>query len=267
MTNLTRFAALLAFAAPILAPGRAAAQIGAEAQGGKLTTWVAFGLDKELSEHWTSVTDIGFGRHSDPTGDLNPVKRQGLFVVTQDFIYRISPHWRTAVSFGYWRRNSYQEEAPYEASQPNTYRNELRPFQKLYYDVQFGKILFTNTLRADYRFYFTPGFSRWPTPFELRAREMVNAKIPLDPTHRHWIILNDEVLTAADDYSAGTAEKMGHQWSPYKLTENRASVYYRHSFPEHKLDCDIGIMHQRWRETQQPAFNTSYNLMMDFIFK
>ncbi|GAB3579863.1 hypothetical protein GCM10027345_20520 [Hymenobacter daeguensis] len=248
-------------------PGRAAAQIGAEAQGGKLTSWVAFGFDKELSERWTSVTDVGFGRHSDPTGDLNPVKRQGLLVLTQDFIYRLSPHWRTAVSAGYWRRNAYSEEAPYDASQPNRYRNELRPFQKLYYDTKFGKVLFTNTLRADYRFYFTPDFGRWPTPFEFRARDMVSAAIPLDEAHRHWLIVSDEVLTASDDYSAGTAEKMGHHWSPYKLTENRASLYYRRSFSEHKLNWDIGIMHQRWRETQQTAFGTSYNLMMDFLIK
>ena len=267
MANSTRFTALLALTIPLLAPGRAIAQIGAEAQGGKLTTWVALGFDKELSKRWSSMTDVGFGRHSDPSGGLNPVKRQGLFVLTQDFIYRLSPHWRTAVSLGYWRRNAYQEDAPYEAIQPNTYRNELRPFQKLYYDTKFGKVVFTNTLRADYRFYFTPDFGRWPTPFEFRGREMVNGKIPLDSEGRHWLILNDEILTAADDYSAGTAEKMGRHWSSYKLTENRASVYYRRSFPEHKLDWDIGLMYQYWRETQQSAFNVSYNLMMDFIIK
>lgn len=27
--------------------------------GGKLTTWVALGLDKELSARWSSVTDLG----------------------------------------------------------------------------------------------------------------------------------------------------------------------------------------------------------------
>ena len=267
MARLTHLSRLVAAGIFLLAPSRAAAQIGAEAQGGKLTSWVAFGFDKALSARWASVTDVGFGRHSDPTGDLNPVKRQGLFVLTQDFICRLSPHWRTAVSVGYWRRNSYREDVPYDASLPNEYRNELRPFQKLYYDTKFGKVLFTNVLRADYRFYFTPDFGRWPTPFEFRAREMVTAKIPLDQTHHHWIILSDEVLTASDDYSAGTAEKMGHQWSTYKLTENRASIYYRRSFPEHKLDWDIGIMYQRWRETQQMPFNTSYNLMMDFIVK
>ncbi|MGY3089624.1 hypothetical protein ACVWYF_002672 [Hymenobacter sp. UYAg731] len=52
-----------------------------------------------------------------------------------------------------------------------------------------------------------------------------------------------------------------------KLTENRASLYYHRRFPEHKLDWDIGLIYQYWRETQQPAFNTSFNLMMDFIIK
>ena len=86
-------------------PLAAQAQIGAEAQGGKLTTWVALGLDKELSVRWSSVTDLGVGRHSDPTGSLNPVKRTGLFVLTQDFVYRLRPRWRVALSGGYWRRD------------------------------------------------------------------------------------------------------------------------------------------------------------------
>ena len=252
----------------LLLPHLAAAQIGAEAQGGQLTTWVAVGLDKEISARWSSVTDIGVGRHSDPRGDLNPLKRQGLLVVTQDFIYRLSPHWRLALSAGYWRRNSYQDAAPYDANQPNSYRDELRPFQRVYYDAQLGKTLFTNAFRTDYRFYFGPGFRRrWPTPFKFRVRDMVNVKLPLEASRRHWLIVSDEVLSATDDYSAGRANQAGRHWSPYKLTENRFSVYYRRRFPERKLIWDLGIMHQYWRETQRTAFHTSYNLMMDFIVR
>ena len=260
---------MLAGAGLLLAPGLAQAQIGAEAQGGKITSWVAVGFDHELGKRWTSATDLGIGRHSDPSGDLNPVKRTGLFVLTQDFIYRLSPHWRLALSGGYWRRDNYQDSPPYDFNQPNYYRNELRPFMRLYYDTSFGKLLFTNTVRTDYRFYFTPELSRWATPFEFRLRDMVNVKLPLDSERRNWIVVSDEVLTATDNYSRATADLMGHQWSPYKLTENRASLYYRRSFAftAHKLDWDIGIMHQYWREAQKTQFNTSYNLMMDFIVR
>ena len=70
-------------------------------------------------------------------------------------------------------------------------------------------------------------------------------------------------------YSADAARAAGHAWSPYKLTENRASVYYRRvvNIPRHRLDCDMGVMYQYWRETQKTAFNTSFNLMLDVIVR
>ena len=266
MTRKIFWAALAGAALPLAAQ----AQIGAEAQGGKLTTWVALGLDKELSARWSSVTDLGIGRHSDPTGSLNPVKRTGLVVLTQDFIYRLSPRWRMAVSGGYWRRDYYDDAPPYDAEQPNNYRDELRPYARLYYEHPLGRVALVNALRTDYRFYFTPGFGgRWPTPFEFRVRDMVTARFPLDPAGHRFLILSDEVLTATDAYNADVARAAGHAWSPYKLTENRASVYYRRvvEIPRHRLDCDLGMMYQYWRETQKTAFNTSFNLMLDVIVR
>lgn len=240
-------------------------QIGAEAQGGKLTSWMAIGLDQELSERWTSVTDFGWGTHSDPD-NLAFLKRQGLIVFTQDFIYDIAPHWRVAASFGYWRRNFYEDQPPYDANQFLPYRNELRPFQRLYYDHRIGIVLVTHTLRTDYRFYWGPGFdSRWPTPFEFRARYMINAKIPMTSDNLNWIILNNEVLTAVDKYSEAEALIKGKGWSPYVFTENRFSVYYRRRIQKLRADFDVGLMDQYWREVRQTEFTTSYNIMLDLI--
>jgi len=44
----------LASAACLLLPHIAAAQIGAGAQGGKLTTWVAVGIGTEISSRWAA---------------------------------------------------------------------------------------------------------------------------------------------------------------------------------------------------------------------
>lgn len=257
---------LLSFlAACILWPVIARAQIGAEAQGGKLTSWMAVGLDQELSERWTSVTDIGWGTHSDPD-NLAFLKRQGLIVFTQDFIYDFAPHWRVAASFGYWRRNFYDDQPPYDANPVLPYRNELRPFQRLYYDHAIGTVLVTHTLRTDYRFYWTPGFdARWPTPFEFRARYMVNFKVPVTDNHLNWIIVNDEILTAADKYSDAEALVRGKNWSPYVFTENRFSLYYRRRLQGVRADFDVGLMDQYWREVRQTYFTTSYNIMLDLI--
>lgn len=74
-----------------LAPKQAHAQIGGEAQGGKLATWVALGLDQELGKRWRSVTDLGYGRHSG-NADEHLIQYQGLNVITQDFVYKINQH-------------------------------------------------------------------------------------------------------------------------------------------------------------------------------
>ena len=85
---------------------------------------------------------------------------------------------------------------------------------------------------------------------------MVTARFPLDQAGHRFLILSDEVLTATDAYSADATRTLGRSWSPYKLTENRASVYYRRvlEIPHHRLDCDLGVMYQYWRETQKTAF-------------
>jgi hypothetical protein len=187
-------------------------------------------------------------------------------VLTQDFIYRINAHWRVATSFGYWRRNYYDELPPYDARTNDSYRNELRPFQRLYYDHRFGDVLVTHTFRADYRFYWTPGYTeRWPTPFEFRARYMINVKIPFTRDKLNWVIFNDEVLSAVDKYSASDAALQGKNWSVYKLTENRFSVYYRRRLEHLRADMDVGLMHQYWREVKQVDFTNSFNIMIDLI--
>ncbi|MGZ3921030.1 MAG: DUF2490 domain-containing protein [Bacteroidia bacterium] len=235
-------------------------QIGAEAQGGKTSIWAAIGIDQELSTKWLSVTDIGYGRHSDPD-NYNFTKRIGLNVLTQDFIYKPSEHWRFALSFGYWKRYFYSDDPPYDnRTTPYSFRNEVRPFQKIIYHHSIGNIKLTHTLRTDFRFYYNQYFTdNWTTLFEFRLRYMENWKFPLSQNKKNWFIAVDEILSAVD--------LVRKNWSPYQLTENRFSLYYRRSFPKHKADLDLGIMHQYWRDKPGTSgFNTSYNLMIDIIF-
>jgi hypothetical protein len=247
------------FVAPVCA------QIGAEAQGGKLTAWVALGIDQELSQRWTSVTDIGYGRHSDPDNSAF-VERLGLNVLTQDFVCKIGTNWSLLLGGGYWRRQAYTDEAPYDhRPAPYEYRNELRPYQRIFYRQHLRRIKISHSLRTDIRFYYTEDMQdRWTTPFEFRLRYMESWSIPLSRNNAHKMILVDELLTAVDRYGTAAAEASGKKWSPYQFTENRFSLYYRHSV--NMFDFDFGIMHQYWREKPGvPTFNVSYNLMFDLI--
>jgi hypothetical protein len=253
----------------LLMVNKSNAQIGAEAQGGQATVWTALGIDQEISKKWLSVTDLGFGRHSDPN-NFTLLKRQGLNVITQDFIYKANSHWHFAFSFGYWRRNAYDDFEPYDMrAQPYQFRNELRPFQKIYYLHKIGKVKLQHTFRTDYRFYYNQNFSDvWSTPFEFRARYLQAWKFPLDKNQKNWFIVSDEVLSAIDQYAGAVAKIKNTNWSPYQITENRFSVYYRRSFIEKKIDLDFGLMHQYWREKPGTnIFNISYNLMFDIIIR
>jgi hypothetical protein len=245
------------------------AQIGAESQGGRLTSWTAVGIDNNMSKNWLSVTDFGYGRHSDPNNNQF-YKRQGLIVITQDFIYKVGNHWSFSFSGGYWRRNAYTDLAPYdERTAPYQFRNELRPYQKTYYRFKINNIRVTQVFRTDYRFYWNQDFSgRWPTPFEFRARYRLNFKIPFTRDQQNLIVVDNEILSAVDKYSSAVKASTGQEFSAYQITENRFSLYYRRDFNHEKLIIDIGIMHQYWREAPGAThFNTSYNLMFDIILR
>ncbi|MEO8760281.1 MAG: DUF2490 domain-containing protein [Bacteroidia bacterium] len=244
-------------------------QIGAEAQGGKISLWMALGIDQKISKRWVSLTDLGYGRHSDPNNNAI-VKRQGLNVLTQDFIYKANAHWHFSISFGYWRRNYYDDNLPYDArNYPQQFRNEIRPYQKTYYKHSLKNISITHVFRTDYRFYFDQDFShQWTTPFEFRARYLQSWKIPLTKNKKNFIIPMEEVLTAVDKYDATTASAKHSKWSPYQITENRFSLYYRRSLLNQKIDIDLGIMYQYWRDRPGVSnFNTTYNVMFDIIIK
>jgi len=244
-------------------------QIGAEAQGGKASLWLALGIDQKISKRWLSVTDIGYGRHSDPNNNAL-VKRQGLNVLTQDFIYKANTHWHFAFSIGYWRRDFYDDNIPYNSrNYPQQFRNEIRPFQKAYYSHSLKNIIITHVFRTDYRFYYDQNFTdKWPTPFEFRARYLQVWKISLTKDKKNFIIPMDEILTAVDKYSATIALQKKSKWSPYQFIENRFSLYYRRSLLNQKIDIDLGVMYQYWRDKPGVlTFNTSFNLMIDIIIK
>jgi len=260
---------LIPFSCILLFSQTSFSQIGAEAQGGKTSLWMALGIDQKISNRWASITDIGYGRHSDPNNNAL-VKRQGLNVVTQDFIYKANAHWFFAFSFGYWRRDFYDDNIPYNSrNYPLQYRNEIRPYQKTYYSHNLKNIIITHVFRTDYRFYYDQTFTdKWPTPFEFRARYLQVWKIPLTKNKKNFIIPIDEVLTAVDQYATTVASQKNSKWSPYQFTENRLSVYYRRSLLDQKIDFDLGVMYQYWRDKPGVStFNTSFNLMIDVIIK
>lgn len=58
---------------------------------------------------------------------------------------------------------------------------------------------------------------------------------------KNWFITNNEILTAIDQYSATTASLKGTKWSPYQITKNGFSLYYKRSFVDKQLILELCI--------------------------
>lgn len=234
-----------------LNPPNIYAQIGAEAQGGKLAFWSAIGIDQGLSKKWLSITDIGYGRHSD-NDNYKLFSNQGLLVFTQDFMYQINSHFKVTASAGYWKRNYYQTDLP-------EYRNELRPFTRLYYQHRLKNSLITHQLRNDFRFFYTPDYTKWKTPFEYRWRYMLAVNKALSKKNNTFIIVNNEILCSS------AYNELSKEFGTMKLSENRFSFYFRYRL--NKVDIDLGIMHQYYRQESTNEFTQSISLMIDCILR
>jgi hypothetical protein len=130
-----------------------------------------------------------------------------------------------------------------------------------------GKIKFSNQVRTDYRFYFTPNWQRWPSRFEFRARDMIKAQIPVGKSGKNSVILMYEILAGKDKYGPERQAKYGSIWSSMTWFDNRPCLFVRHHLDSIKADWDVGIMYQRDRTPYDERWDTSVNLMMDVIFR
>ncbi len=186
--------------------------------------------------------------------------------MTQDFTYRFNKHWRATISAGYWHRDYYTNAPPYD-HQANNYRIEFRPFQRVYYDWDWGKVKMSNQYPTDYRFFFTPIFERWPTTFEFRQRDMIKATIPVGKSGKNFIIPMYEILAGNDKFGPQRQALYGSTRSSVTWFDNRSAVFFRHHLEDEKADFDVGVMYQRVRATCDVRWDTSINLMVDVIFR
>ncbi|GAB4028000.1 DUF2490 domain-containing protein [Spirosoma gilvum] len=236
-------------------------QIGSETQGGQLASWVALGINQELGTRWVSVTNLGLGRHSG-ADDTQPVAYQGLKVISQEFVFKLTNRWKLALSGGYTNRSYYSTKLP-------AFRNEIRPAFRLYYTHYAGKLELIHQARQDFRWFYTPQYKQsWEVPFELRFRYMLQARMPLGRQKQNFLILSNEVLAAIDKQNLSNQEDGIPAFKPFLLTENRLAGYFRHQTRGAlKLDIDVGFLYQNYRSEASSPFNTTMTMMIDLILR
>lgn len=231
------------------------AQITAQGQGGKTVFWNALGLEQSAGQRFVNKNVLAYSRHS-RMDSWNPVEQPGVWTVREEAEYKISRR------FGFSAGIMYAWRAYADSSHPSAI-NEIRFYPRLYHRFRWGRLRFSQYLRADFRLFSGPRFTPWHKPFELRARYLMKMSVPLDRKDRNYLVFVTEFLAAAD---RETEPGQGKTFSRFRFTENRSSVFYRHHIPRPDMFFDIGIMHQTWRGSPENQFNRTWLLQVDWVF-
>jgi len=230
------------------------AQLTAQGQGGRFVFWNALGIDQQIGR-FTLRSVMGYSRNSG-LHSYNPFRQAGVFTLRQEAAYRISPRFKTSLGLMYSER--FYDDATHPA-----YINEIRLYPRITHTFRAGRLLFSQTLRSDFRWFFRPHFYSWHKPMEIRARYQLKLHIPLNRSERHALVLISEVLAASDEEKEAGGRNV---FGKFLFTENRSSVYYRYHIPQPDMYLDFGIMNQTWRDAQSNVFRYTFILQTDIIF-
>lgn len=243
-------------------------QITSAAQGGNAASWTAIGIEQKIKKNWMASFNIGNGRHSTPNqNDYHLFKNQGVSVIKQQFAYQ-QKHWQYTGGIGFWNRKNYSLNPPYALlNSPYQTRHEFRWYVKLAFTHQINSFKLSYGMRPEFRYFFKKNIpERWNTPFEFRARYDINIKYSFKGKKDHLILIN-EIFTAIDKPYL-TSKYSGYHagWTDYVFTENRVSLFYKHTFMNGWFDVDLGVMNQYWRiKISDREFTSTNTLMMDII--
>lgn len=224
----------------------------------KTAFWSAIGVSQKLDAKNSSMTYIGLGRISDPEGDSNPIKKQSILVLNQEFYHKFARKWQYSYALSYRRQDKYESEAPYELKSP-AIQQEFRLYGRLTYTTKFGTVKWKNTVRQEARKFFTPDFEEVHNGIQLRTRFKTQANVPLDNDSGNSLIGSAEALFAVNDDSHTG-------WDTFGYKESRFCLYYQHAMHSAPITFDIGYMNDLMGGHGQHLKDANY-LAVDIIFE
>lgn len=232
--------------------------------GAKAVGWVALGVTQTLSAHWTTTIYAGTSTQSS-LANYAFWQKPAISVLNQELAYQFAQHWQVVVGGSLRFQDLYEETPPYEPKQPAV-RNEIRAYTRLFFrHTQRTKLSWAHSFRPEYRRFFTPTWQEWPNPFQIRLRLKSQLSYPLNATNTTQFIAANEILTTLDRVRSIASQSLS--WGPYKLSEDRLSMFIRRVLKKPALTVDAGLMHQFWWDaTSQKIRYTTY-LSVDFLFR
>jgi len=246
---------IIAVAIGMLAYSNSFSQITAQGQGGKSVAWLALGVNQDLNNKWTSITQAAYSRHS-ALDTWNGLKQSGVFTVRQGIKYKFAKNWSFTNMFLFAQRY-YNDEA-----HPKLI-NEVRYAPSVNYKLKLGRFSIDQKVTTEFRKYYNPGFSKaLPKPFDFRLRYLIKGTVGLDKAKRNEIIALTEVFASTSKYE--TQKEV--EWSEFTFNETRVSLYFRHKCGEKKnIIFDAGAMSQTWHTKRQEKYRETVMLQFDLI--
>lgn len=97
---------------------------------------------------------------------------------------------------------------------------------------------------------FTPDWQPWSSPVQLRLRGGSRVSYALCANNTTQLIVNNELLFTLNRVQGSSPGSLA--WSPFKLNEDRLSMFIRRAVKKPAVNVDAGLMHQFcWDDSSQ----------------
>lgn len=206
------------------------AGLGKTNYGSSLAYGVKQDLDTMQNRGWTSSTYIAMARVSG-SETHNPLKKQGIFILDQEFYNQFHENWEHSIAASYRRQNLYGVVPELPA-----FKNEFRLYGRFSYLLKRDKYEITPTLRQEFIKYYNPDFTDYTESFRLRTRLRLKLAVYLSPSKEHRVTLYSEQLFSSS-YYVSTDE-----WREMGYNDSRFSVYYSYLPESIPFAFNIGYM-------------------------
>ncbi len=178
---------------------------------------------------------IGLGRTSNPVTN-NPVQRQAIWVLNQEFYHKFHKHWHYSLALSYRSQSEYLDAAPYESATPST-KQEFRIYGRYMYELKVRNFKFVATYRQEFRSFFEPDFKQEDERYQLRSRFRLQGSITLDKNKVHRLSVSAEAL-----FSSTQTTTPENHWTTFDYKEARFCFYYSVDPKNSPLIYSIGYM-------------------------
>lgn len=225
----------------------------------KTASWSVLGLKRQLDSTGTkeALTYIGLGTKSTPD-DSNPFHKQAIWVLNHEVTHKFAKNQQYSYALSYRRQDVYDADAPYHHE---GVEQEFRLYGRYAYTFKFAdRWKWKNTVRQEFRKFFTDDFEKTEENFQFRTRLKSQLNLKLSDKNNQELALSAEGLFAISKLNKPTAS-----WSKFAYKEARLGLYYMTDIPNSPLHLDVGYMNDLIKGYDQVDFGVHY-MAVDLIW-